>query len=234
MRPLLIGIAGGSGSGKTTIAQRVRASLARSIEKSDPATESVVIIEHDAYYRDRDDLTYEERCQLNFDHPDSLETSLLVEHLKALREGQPVDVPLYDFKHHRRSTEKRRLGPTPAIIVEGILVFADAPLREQLDVKIYVDTDADIRAFRRIRRDIEQRGRTFDSVREQYYKTVRPMHLLFVEPSKRYADVIIPEGGENRIGVELVTALVERIRELHRLAADGRGVVSSFRRASEP
>jgi uridine kinase len=234
MRPLLIGIAGGSGSGKTTIAQRVRSSLARSIERPDGAAEPVVIVEHDAYYRDREDLTYEERCQLNFDHPDSLETALLVEHLKALREGGSVDVPIYDFKHHRRSTEKRHLGPTPAIIVEGILVFADPALRDQLDVKIYVDTDSDIRAFRRIRRDIEQRGRTFDSVREQYYKTVRPMHLMFVEPSKRYADVIIPEGGENRIGVELVTALVERIRDLHRLAAEGRGVASSFRRASEP
>lgn len=238
MRPLIIGIAGGSGSGKTTIAQRVRASLARSIERSarqdgEAAAESVVIIEHDAYYRDRDDLTYEDRCQLNFDHPDSLETSLLVEHLKALRESTPIDLPIYDFKHHRRSSETKRLGATPAIIVEGILVFAEPTLRDQLDVKIYVDTDADIRAFRRIRRDIEQRGRTFDSVREQYYKTVRPMHLMFVEPSKRYADVIIPEGGENRIGVELVTALVERIRELHRLAPEGRGI-SALRRASEP
>ena len=213
MRPLIIGIAGGSGSGKTTIAQKVRASLAASLGGAAPsARESVVIIEHDAYYRDREDLTYEERTHLNFDHPDSLETSLLVEHLKQLRTGRAIEVPIYDFKGHRRSTSTKRVGPLPVIIVEGILVFVDAELREQLDVKIYVDTDADIRAFRRIRRDIEQRGRTFESVREQYYKTVRPMHLLFVEPSKRYADVIIPEGGENRIGVELVAALVERIR----------------------
>jgi uridine kinase len=234
MRPLMIGIAGGSGSGKTTIAQRVRASLARSItaaaatERAEAQPESVVIVEHDAYYRDRADLTYDERCQLNFDHPDSLETSLLVEHLKALREAGTVEIPIYDFKNHRRATETKRLVPTPAIIIEGILVFADPALREQLDVKIYVDTDADIRAFRRIRRDIEHRGRTFESIREQYYKTVRPMHLMFVEPSKRYADVIIPEGGENRIGVELVTALVERIRELH-----VKGGVSALRRTSE-
>lgn len=216
MRPLIIGIAGGSGSGKTTIAQKVRASLASSLalEGDTARAERVVIIEHDAYYRDRGDLTYDERSQLNFDHPDSLETSLLVEHLQALRRAEPIEVPIYDFKAHRRSASTKRVAPLAVIIVEGILVFVEPELRDELDVKIYVDTDADIRAFRRIRRDIEQRGRTFDSIREQYYKTVRPMHLLFVEPSKRYADVIIPEGGENRIGVELVTALVDRIRHV--------------------
>lgn len=216
MRPLIIGIAGGSGSGKTTIAQKVRASIAlldpELRDESIETRERVTILEHDAYYRDRPDLTYDERNQLNFDHPDSLETSLLVEHLKALRAGQAVDVPIYDFKSHRRAEATRRMYPLPVLIVEGILVFVDAALREQLDVKIYVDTDSDIRAFRRIRRDIEQRGRTFESVREQYYKTVRPMHLQFVEPSKRYADVIIPEGGENRVGVEIVAAFVERIK----------------------
>lgn len=224
MRPLIIGIAGGSGSGKTTIAQRVRDTLARSAEEQPQPPEpslhetahqrraAVTIIEHDAYYRDRADLGFDERSQLNFDHPDSLETELLVEHLKRLREGKAVDVPIYDFKSHRRSTDVRTVGPVPAVIVEGILVFVEPALRAEMDVKIYVDTDADIRAFRRIRRDIEQRGRTFDSVREQYYRTVRPMHLRFVEPSKRYADVIIPEGGDNRVGVELVTALVERLR----------------------
>ncbi len=225
VRPLIIGIAGGSGSGKTTIAQRVRATLSGDLgerhdgpvdstraARPDPDAASVTIIEHDAYYRDRDDLGFEERSQLNFDHPDSLETSLLVEHLRALRAGQAVDVPIYDFKNHRRSVEVRRVPPVPVVIVEGILVFVEPALRAELDVKIYVDTDSDIRAFRRIRRDIEQRGRTFESIRDQYYKTVRPMHLLFVEPSKRYADVIIPEGGDNRIGVELVSALVERVR----------------------
>jgi uridine kinase len=199
MRPLIIGIAGGSGSGKTTIAKRVHAAL--------PASEAV-ILDHDAYYRDRTDLTYEERCLLNFDHPDSLETELLVEHLRLLRRGEPAHVPIYDFKTHRRAAEDRVVTPRGVIIVEGILVFADEALRSELDIRVYVDTDADIRAFRRIRRDIEQRGRTFESVREQYYKTVRPMHLMFVEPSKRWAHVIIPEGGENQVGIDLVTALI--------------------------
>lgn len=206
MTSLIIGIAGGSGSGKTTVAQRVRSDL----QASAPAREQVVIIEHDAYYRDRPDISYEERCKLNFDHPDSLETELLVEHLRSLRRGDAADVPVYDFKTHRRASETRRVQPAPVVIVEGILVFADEALRKELDVRVYVDTDADIRAFRRIRRDIEQRGRTFESVREQYYKTVRPMHLQFVEPSKRYAHVILPEGGENKVGVDLVVGLVER------------------------
>lgn len=199
MRPLILGIAGGSGSGKTTIAQRVTAAL--------PASQ-VTILEHDAYYRDRPDLSYEERCQLNYDHPDALETELLVQHLEALRAGRAVEVPSYDFRTHRRASTVRTIEPTAVIIVEGILVFADEALKRELDIKIYVDTDADIRAFRRIRRDLEQRGRSFESVREQYYRTVRPMHLLFVEPSKRCADVILPEGGDNRVGVELVTALI--------------------------
>lgn len=203
---LIIGIAGGSGSGKTTVAQRVRADL----QASAPTREQVVIIEHDAYYRDRPDITYDERCKLNFDHPDSLETELLVEHLRSLRRGDGANVPVYDFKTHRRAAETRRVAAAPVVIVEGILVFADEALRKELDVRVYVDTDADIRAFRRIRRDIEQRGRTFESVREQYYKTVRPMHLQFVEPSKRYAHVILPEGGENKIGIDLVVGLVER------------------------
>lgn len=201
MDPLVIGIAGGSGSGKTTVARRVEAAL---------PSASVSMLEHDVYYRDRPDLTYEDRCQLNFDHPDSLETELLVQHLIDLKAGREVDMPVYDFKNHRRKEVAHRVHPTNVIIVEGILTFVDARLRDQLDIKIYVDTDADIRAFRRIRRDIEQRGRTFDSVREQYYRTVRPMHLQFVEPSKRWADLIIPEGGGNRIGIELVIAMVRQ------------------------
>ncbi|MDC3958874.1 uridine kinase [Polyangium jinanense] len=203
MRPLMIGVAGGSGSGKTTVARRIAEALP-------PA--GVTILEHDAYYRDRDDISYEERCGLNFDHPESLETELLVEHLAALRRGEAIDVPRYDFKTHRRAPDSRRVAPTPVVIVEGILVFVEAKLREQLDIKIYVDTDADIRAFRRIRRDIEHRGRTFESIREQYYRTVRPMHLMFVEPSKRWADVIIPEGGDNKIGIDLVIALIRQMR----------------------
>jgi uridine kinase len=211
MRPLIIGIAGGSGSGKTTVANKVRAQLRAG---------EALLLEHDAYYRDRPDLTYEQRCLLNFDHPDSLESELLVQHLRQLREGATVELPLYDFKTHRRSSETRQAAPTPVIIVEGILVFAEEALRRELDVRIYVDTDADIRAFRRIRRDIEQRGRTFESVREQYYKTVRPMHLQFVEPSKRYAHVIIPEGGQNQVGIDLVTALLS-LRGASGYTADG-------------
>ena len=202
-RPIVIGIAGGSGSGKTTVANRIREIVAPEETGGD-----VTIIEHDAYYRDRQDLTYDERAQLNFDHPDSLETPLLVEHVRELRRGNAVQVPLYDFKTHRRSVETRRVEPKRVIIVEGILVFVDEALRAEMDVRIYVDTDADIRAFRRIRRDIEKRGRTFDSVRDQYYRSVRPMHLMFVEPSKRYAHVILPEGGENYVGIDLVTSFV--------------------------
>jgi uridine kinase len=199
MRPLVIGIAGGSGSGKTTVAHRVIRAL---------PPESVAILEHDAYYRDRPDLTYEERCQLNFDHPESLETDLLARHIQMLRSGEPAEAPIYDFKTHRRSETTRSVKPTPILIIEGILVFAEEVLRHQLDLKIFVDTDPDIRAFRRIRRDIEQRGRTFESIREQYYRTVRPMHLQFVEPSKRWADMILPEGGENKVGIEVVIAMV--------------------------
>jgi uridine kinase len=201
MRPLVIGIAGGTGSGKTTVARRIAEAL--------PA-EEVILIEHDWYYRDRPDLSYDERCQLNYDHPDALETELCVEHLRMLRDSRSVQAPSYDFKAHRRSTELHRVDPARVVIVEGILVFVEEQLRAQLDVKIYVDTDADIRAFRRIRRDIEQRGRTFDSIREQYYRTVRPMHLQFVEPSRRWADVIIPEGGDNSVGIELIIARVRQ------------------------
>jgi uridine kinase len=165
---------------------------------------AVAIIDHDAYYRDRPELSYEERCQLNFDHPDALETDLLVQHLARLRAGDNVDVPIYDFVTHSRRSATRRMGPTPVVIVEGILVFVEPALRAALDVKIFVDTDADIRVFRRIRRDLEQRGRSFAAVRDQYYKTVRPMHLQFVEPSKRWADLIIPEGGENRVALDLI------------------------------
>jgi uridine kinase len=207
-RPLLIGIAGGSGSGKTTVAHRVRDALPKG---------TVSILEHDAYYRDRPDLTFEERCLINFDHPDALETELCLAHLEELRRGAGIDAPLYDFRTHRRAAETRRVEPASIVVLEGILVFVDAGLRDRLDLKIFVDTDPDIRAFRRIRRDLEQRGRTFDSIREQYYRTVRPMHLQFVEPSKRWADLILPEGGFNHVGVE---AVVEMVRgAAHRVGA---------------
>ncbi len=192
---LIVGIAGGTGSGKTTVAKRIAAAL--------PAP-SVTMIEHDSYYRDRSELSIEERMQVNYDHPEALETELLVAHIDRLRAGETIDVPIYDFKDHKRATESRRISPTPIVIVEGILVFVDAFLRNRLDMKLFVDTDSDIRIFRRIRRDMEHRGRTFESVREQYYKTVRPMHLEFVEPSKRTADLIIPEGGNNAVAIDLI------------------------------
>jgi uridine kinase len=201
-RPYVIGIAGGTGSGKTTIAQSIAASLPEEI---------VTIIDHDAYYRDRSDLGAAQRAELNYDHPDALETELLVRHLIALRAGEAAEFPIYDFKTHSRGTRTRRVKPTPFIIVEGILVFVEQALRDQMDVNIFVDTDAVIRVFRRIRRDIEQRGRTFQSVRDQYYRTVRPMHLQFVEPSKRWADLIIPEGGNNKVALDLVISKLDSV-----------------------
>ena len=195
MPALFIGIAGGTGSGKSTIAHNIAAALPEG---------AVVTIDHDAYYRDRPDLSFEDRCQINYDHPDSLETELLVAHLRRLRAGEAIEVPSYDFVRFERRPETRRVPPAPVVIVEGILVFVEAALRAELDVKIFVDTDADIRVFRRIRRDIEQRGRSFAQVRDQYYRTVRPMHLTYVEPSKRWADLIIPEGGENRVALDLI------------------------------
>lgn len=198
----VVGVAGGTGSGKSTVAASIVEAL--------PETR-VAILQHDNYYRDRPDLDYEARSRLNFDHPDSLETELLIEHLAALGRGEAVDVPVYDFASHRRSEESLRVEPRRVIVVEGILVFVERRLREHLDLKLFVDTPADIRVFRRIRRDLEQRGRDFASVRAQYYETVRPMHLQFVEPSKAYADLIIPEGGRNKVALDLILAKLESI-----------------------
>lgn len=184
-RPLFIAIAGGSGSGKTTIAQSVVDLVGR---------DKVVYLQQDAYYRDQSHLDFDERAKINYDHPDSLELELLVEHLDALRNGQPIERPVYDFENHTRTAETYTLVPEPAVIVEGILLFADPALRERFDVRVYIDTEADVRLMRRIQRDIVERGRSIESVLEQYEKTVRPMHYQFVEPSKRYADLIIPEG----------------------------------------
>ena len=205
---LVVGIAGATGSGKTTVARRLTESLPRG---------SVALLQHDSYYRDRADLSYEQRCELNFDHPDSLETALMVEHLQQLRAGKAARVPIYDFTTHRRRTESVRIEPAAVVVVEGILVLADADLRGMFDIKVFVDTDADIRVFRRIRRDIEQRGRSFESVRKQYYSTVRPMHLQFVEPSKRWADIILPEGGRNQVALDLLVAKLHTV-----IAAEGR------------
>lgn len=206
MKPIVIGVAGGTGSGKTTVAHRILDRV---------GAENITYIPHDAYYKDLSHLSHEERSQVNFDHPDSLETELLVAHLKRLRRGEAVDIPVYDFKTHTRTSETEHVVPAPIIIVEGILIFAEAELRALFDVKLYIDTDADIRLIRRLQRDVEERGRTFASVIEQYLRTVRPMHMEFVEPSKRHADVIIPEGGFNEVAIEMVAA---RIRGL--LAGD--------------
>ena len=204
MQPIVIAAAGGTGSGKTTVATKI-------LERV--GTENIACIPHDAYYRDLSHLTASERAQVNFDHPNSLETELMIEHLKELRAGRAVDIPVYDFTTHTRTKKTRRVEPAPVILVEGILVFAEPELRKLFDVKLYVDTDADVRFIRRLRRDIEVRGRTAESVCDQYLGTVRPMHLEFVEPSKRYADVIIPEGGFNEVAIEMVAARVRGMLE---------------------
>jgi uridine kinase len=207
-RPIIIGVAGGTGSGKTTVAMEI-------LERV--GTEHVAYIPHDAYYHDLQELPPAERARINYDHPDSLESELLIEHLDRLKAGQAVEVPIYNFTRHVRTDETRRVGPAPVVLVEGILVFAEPALREAFDVKLYVDTDADIRILRRLQRDVQERGRSLESVIRQYLTTVRPMHLEFVEPSKRYADVIIPEGGFNEVAIEMVAArirgLLEQTRE---------------------
>lgn len=192
---LVVGVAGGSGSGKTTVARALVGAL---------PVGHVAWLEHDAYYRDQRELPFEERVKINYDHPDALDDALFVEHLDALRAGRAVDRPSYDFANHTRAAETVHIEPAPVIVVEGILVLSDPALRARMNLKVFVDTDADIRVIRRIRRDLEQRGRSFAQVRAQYYETVRPMHVAFVEPSKRFADVIVPEGGENRAALVLL------------------------------
>jgi len=200
--PFVIGVAGGTGSGKTTVAS----ALLRRVGE-----DGISVLYHDAYYRDWADLPKDVLDRKNFDHPDSLETELLVRHVRALKEGMIVEAPVYDFKTHRRTRETRRVLPKRIVLVEGILLFAEPELRKLFDVKVFVDTDADVRLIRRIRRDIAERGRTFESVVEQYQATVRPMHLEFVEPSKRWADLIVPEGGENAAAMEFLFARLERL-----------------------
>jgi uridine kinase len=200
MRPIVIAVAGGTGSGKTTVANRI-------LERV--GAQHVAYIPHDAYYRDLSDQPESLRAEVNFDHPDSLETELLVQHLKQLRAGEAVEIPIYDFTAHRRTTRTRRVEPAPVILVEGILILTEPELRAIFDVKLYIDTDADVRFIRRLRRDIHERGRTVDAVCRQYLATVRPMHQEFVEPSKRYANVIIPEGGFNEVAIEMVAARVQ-------------------------
>jgi uridine kinase len=200
--PIIIGVAGGTGSGKTTVSQAILDRVGR---------DEIAYIQHDSYYKDRSHLPLEERAEINFDHPDALETEFLVEHLRMLKDGRPVEVPVYDFTTHTRVFQTEQVEPRQVILVEGILIFSDDALRDMMDVKIYVDTDADIRFIRRLRRDITERGRTMSSVIDQYLSTVRPMHLEFVEPSKRYADVIIPEGGFNPVALDMVVARIEEM-----------------------
>ncbi|HYE88324.1 MAG TPA: uridine kinase [Vicinamibacterales bacterium] len=202
MSSFVIGVAGGSGSGKTTVVRKIVDSL---------GLDHVTLLQHDRYYRDRNDLRLEERAALNYDHPNSLETDLLVEHVRELKKGGTVHVPQYDFTRHARLSELEAFQPRRALIVEGILVFTDAALRDLMDIKVFVDTDSDTRFIRRLQRDVAERGRTMESVIDQYQNTVRPMHLEFVEPSKRYADVIIPLGGHNTVAIELLLTLLRSV-----------------------
>jgi uridine kinase len=200
--PVIIGIAGGTGSGKTTVARAIYDRVGR---------DRIEWISHDSYYRNFDGYTPEQRHKINFDHPDSLETELLTRHLDVLMKGSSVEVPLYDFATHSRKVETQRVEPRKVIIVEGILVLAEPELRKRIDIKLFVDTPADIRFVRRLVRDIESRGRSLTSVVDQYMTTVRPMHEEFVEPSKRYADLIIPEGGENQVALDAIISRVEHL-----------------------
>jgi uridine kinase len=202
MKPIVIGVAGGSGSGKTTVVRRIIDSI---------GLDQVALLDHDRYYRDRNDLRLEERAALNYDHPDALETDLMVSHVHELKAGRAVQVPSYDFTRHARLATWDVIPPRRAIIVEGILIFSDAPLRALMDIKVFVDTDADTRFIRRLTRDVAERGRTMESVIDQYQTTVKPMHLEFVEPSKRYADIIIPLGGHNTVAVDLLLTLIRSV-----------------------
>jgi uridine kinase len=206
-KPVVFGVAGGTASGKTTVARAVLDAVGAS---------KIAYLPHDAYYHDRVDLSFEDRTRLNYDHPDSLDTKLLVRHIKELSVGAPVHVPVYDFTTDRRTEDTILVEPAPIILVDGILIFTKRKLRDLMDIKIFVDTDADVRFIRRLQRDMKERGRSLDSVVQQYLETVRPMHLKFVEPSKRYADIIIPGGGQNKVAMEMVVSRLQmllRVRE---------------------
>jgi len=203
MVDIIIGIAGASGSGKTTIACKIH----------EPLGEDAVLITHDSYYKNHDELSFEERAKINYDHPDSLESSLLVKHLKDLKNGISIDIPEYDYGLHRRKDETKRVDPKSVVLVEGILIFAEPALRELFDLKIYVDTDPDVCLIRRINRDVKKRQRSLESVIDQYVNTVKPMYHEFVEPSKRYADIIVPEGGYNEVANEIIINSAKTIVE---------------------
>ena len=197
---LVIGIAGGTGSGKTTLMRNIMSRFEG----------MVTVLSHDNYYKRHDELTFEERSGLNYDEPDAIETSLMVEHLAMLRDGRSIDCPVYDFTRHNRSDETVHLEPSPVIIVEGILIFENESLRDLMDIRLFVDTDADIRLCRRIKRDVTKRGRTLESVLNQYQATVKPMHEKYVEPSKKYANLVIPEGGRNMVALDMILGRIQQ------------------------
>ncbi|MBU3191267.1 uridine kinase [Clostridium bowmanii] len=205
-RPISIGITGGTGSGKSTIAREIYKQFDDSC---------IAMLEQDSYYKDQSDLSFEERIKTNYDHPDAFDTSLLVEHLNLLLEGQSIKKPIYNFEVHNRMKETVSVEPKEIIIVEGILVLQEKVLRDMLDIKIYVDTDADVRFIRRLVRDINERGRTTDSVIKQYLNVVKPMHEQFTEPTKRYADIIIPEGGHNKVAIDIITSNIRQTLQKH-------------------
>ncbi len=218
---MIIGICGGTGSGKTTVANRILDSVSGA---------EVIFLQQDSYYRNLDEMPLDYRDQINFDHPDAIDNDLLVKHLRALKAGEAVELPLYDFKTHSRRAETLHMEPRPIIIIEGILIFAEQRLLDEMDIKVYVDTPDDIRFIRRLRRDVAERGRTAESVIEQYLATVRPMHMQFVEPSKRYADVIIPEGGHNLVSIGLISGRIrERLADASRSRKDAAAVGVSLR-----
>lgn len=200
MNTIIIGIAGGSGSGKTTLMKNL----------IDKFGDVITVLSHDNYYKRHDELSYEERCQLNYDEPGAFDTSLMIYQLDQLRHGQPIDCPVYDFTVHNRSNETIRIVPERVIIVEGILIFESEPLRQLMDIKIFVDADADVRLCRRIKRDVNKRGRSLESVLTQYQQTVKPMHEKYVEPTKKYADLVVPEGGKNLVALELIEGRIRR------------------------
>jgi uridine kinase len=222
MVDLIIGIGGGTGSGKTTVAQKIIESV---------GTSNVVYLQQDSYYRNLGDMPIELRHQVNYDHPDAFDMELLINHLEALRAGESIEQPIYDYATHSRLPETLHVEPRPIIILEGILVLANAQLRSLMNLKIFVDTDADIRFIRRLDRDVHERGRTLESVIAQYTTTVRPMHMQFVEPSKRYADIIIPEGGYNSVGIDLITGKIKAILAQSMKNRADRSKLSTYQKA---
>ncbi len=205
MKPFILGIAGGSGSGKTTVTKKIMSAL---------DSEAIILIDHDSYYKDQSAIAFEKRLSVNYDHPDALDNDLLLEHLKKLRNYKPVEKPVYNFVSYTRSEQTLRIEPKDIIILEGFLIFTDPRIRDMCDIKIYVDTDDDVRIIRRIERDLKERGRSLESIISQYFLTVKPMHHQFVEPSKRFADIIIPYGGHNQIAIDmLLTQIKSRLAE---------------------